>query len=758
MKEMLSIIVPVYKTESLLDECIHSIIDACNNIDYEIIVVSDASPYDTFGVIEKYMNKNTIRYIKHVENKGLFQARLTGFKAAKGEFITTIDSDDFLFGVRFDKYINNANDENIDIIRFKKYIGMSIASIPSDYKEWMDNQPEFTLTQHDEIWKWFTGDMRWALHGTLFKKELIHSIINIYNTDVKYINANEDLLFSTICFYLAKKFHFANDRGFYFYRQNKESMVRQPWDSLQKVQRVINGLQKANILLNKAQNILGMTDSEKEMLDKCNAINIPFLISKCLPFFVKNKDIFKKFINIYRRDYLGEELVKYNIEILSKALECIETNKTTPPKKICFVLDVLGVGGAQRCVTVLANELCKYNYDIRFLVRNNEIKDYTVNEVIKVDTIIDRNLLNFAKYIEGTDVDTYIFVDHWNYETLKELFLAKFYNKNVICMEHSSYFFPVFENRIKLYKERGYFYQFADVITCLNDVDEFIWRMCHSVNAVYIPNPCYLKPDVKVRSFEDREDSITIIGRICPIKGLYKLIELVNSLKNFDIKVNICGRFGSDEYRDEFYSSVEKDALKNVNIMNFVNNIDDVLRQTKVHVLLSEIEGSPMVIGESRAVGTPTLLVGKHYIDNSHNGCLHIDGGIEDFVREILSVIRDKDRWEVLSKDCFTNIDNWDADKIARRWNDLLINIGNNTQLGHSDRVNFDNLKNLMIDHKLRTDEAIEFINSKNHKQVCSAGDGVPIEKKRIIIEKKDNLFLKVFNGIKIRMLKIFKH
>ena len=96
MNPKLSIIIPVYNTELYLKECLDSIINQTLK-DFEIILVNDCSPDNSEAIILEYMSKDPrIKYIKHEKNLRQGGARNTGIKNAIGEWITFIDSDDYI--------------------------------------------------------------------------------------------------------------------------------------------------------------------------------------------------------------------------------------------------------------------------------------------------------------------------------------------------------------------------------------------------------------------------------------------------------------------------------------------------------------------------------------------------------------------------------------------------------------------------------------------------------------------------------------
>lgn len=92
----ISVIVPVYNVKSYLSACLDSILN--QNFDsYEIIVVDDGSTDGSGELAEQYASHHIDKIrVLHQENQGLGGARNTGIKAAKGEYVAFIDSDDWI--------------------------------------------------------------------------------------------------------------------------------------------------------------------------------------------------------------------------------------------------------------------------------------------------------------------------------------------------------------------------------------------------------------------------------------------------------------------------------------------------------------------------------------------------------------------------------------------------------------------------------------------------------------------------------------
>ncbi|MCL1675698.1 glycosyltransferase family 2 protein [Elizabethkingia meningoseptica] len=95
MIPLISIIVPVYKVEQFIHECVDSIIDQTYN-HLEIILVNDGSPDRCGEICEEYAKQDHRIVVIHKENGGLSSARNAGLDICKGEYIAFIDSDDVI--------------------------------------------------------------------------------------------------------------------------------------------------------------------------------------------------------------------------------------------------------------------------------------------------------------------------------------------------------------------------------------------------------------------------------------------------------------------------------------------------------------------------------------------------------------------------------------------------------------------------------------------------------------------------------------
>lgn len=92
---MISVVVPVYEVELYLRRCINSIMNQTYE-SFELILVDDGSTDGCPQICDEYADKYGNVYVIHKNNGGLSDARNVGTLAARGEYVTYIDSDDYV--------------------------------------------------------------------------------------------------------------------------------------------------------------------------------------------------------------------------------------------------------------------------------------------------------------------------------------------------------------------------------------------------------------------------------------------------------------------------------------------------------------------------------------------------------------------------------------------------------------------------------------------------------------------------------------
>ena len=216
MKDRIGVIVPVYKTEKYVAECIESIL-AQTYTNFRLILVNDGSP-DNAGIIcDEYATRDSRITVIHQENAGVTRARARGVEEAHDcEWITFVDSDDMLAATALYEFLAHTSPE-IDIVVNSTYYTENCScanispfyTIDSDYWKIDDFRRKMISTQ---------GGMPW---GRMYRK----SIITPFAFDIpKSIYYGEDAITNTrIAFNTEQKIAIIHT-PLYFYRQQNNGV------------------------------------------------------------------------------------------------------------------------------------------------------------------------------------------------------------------------------------------------------------------------------------------------------------------------------------------------------------------------------------------------------------------------------------------------------------------------------------------------------------------------------------------------------
>ena len=111
---LISVIIPIYKTEQYLRTCVDSIITQTHT-NLEIILVNDGSPDNSIQLCEEYFAKDERIKIVNRKNGGLSAARNSGLEVATGDFVAFIDSDDYVEPCMFEMLLKLMRQYDADI-------------------------------------------------------------------------------------------------------------------------------------------------------------------------------------------------------------------------------------------------------------------------------------------------------------------------------------------------------------------------------------------------------------------------------------------------------------------------------------------------------------------------------------------------------------------------------------------------------------------------------------------------------------------
>lgn len=148
MTPLVSIIVPIYKTERFLRKCVDSILSQTyTNI--EVILVDDGSPDNCGLICEEYAKCDARIKVIHKQNAGLSEARNTGIETANGKYILFVDSDDYLENQTVEMLIDGAQDNCLSVIGYKlDFVNSNIINTPEQAYGSFESLQSYLLSFH----------------------------------------------------------------------------------------------------------------------------------------------------------------------------------------------------------------------------------------------------------------------------------------------------------------------------------------------------------------------------------------------------------------------------------------------------------------------------------------------------------------------------------------------------------------------------------------------------------------------------------
>lgn len=298
--ELISVIVPVYNVESYVAKCIESI----QNQSYqhlEIILVDDGSTDDSGDICDQYAAYDDRIKVIHQENGGISAARNTGIEAANGDYITFVDSDDYIAPNMYEDMLHILKDNDLDILEytaFRDKDGTIIEGCNDGSLEIFNRHEALKMAMHDcfiAVWSQMykrsaIGDVRFPV-GRKFEDTAV-SYLFIANTNrVGHIN-----------------------RCYYYYRLNPNSITQTSFDPKSRWDFVIGYEERLQYAIH----------HHLPYVDDCNSLLMKAVLS-CLTAYYANPtgnqvyyDKCKHLIETYRSDISYKQLnSKYKLFLWS---------------------------------------------------------------------------------------------------------------------------------------------------------------------------------------------------------------------------------------------------------------------------------------------------------------------------------------------------------------------------------------------------------------------------------------------------------
>lgn len=219
---LVSIIIPVYNSEKTFDKCINSVLEQSYD-NLEIIVVNDGSTGNISEMIKNYIDPRII-YCVHEHNRGLFRARLTGFESATGEYICTLDSDDFISVDFVQVLLEEMLKGSADMIASNFVMDFD------DGRRMVDNLAMFhhaVYEKEDVIRTFFAQEGRnhyWhVVWNKLYHRKIWEKAYEYLSEIQDHIIMGEDILYSSIFYFYSRKLVTTDYTGHFYFQHTGAS-------------------------------------------------------------------------------------------------------------------------------------------------------------------------------------------------------------------------------------------------------------------------------------------------------------------------------------------------------------------------------------------------------------------------------------------------------------------------------------------------------------------------------------------------------
>ena len=243
--QKISVIIPVYNTEKYVERCVESVMRQTWH-DLEILLVNDGSEGEIETIAARYMEEDPrIRLLSHDRNMGLYRARLTGLRAASGDYIGFVDSDDHVSEDYYRTLLQKAEDTQAEIVigrtvreeEGRRFIyNLHEACLPKEVVEGEEIRDLF-FGQEFRCYAWHT------MWNKLYKRSLFDRCLPDLVDCREHIVMGEDILFSTVLMSRAGRLATVFEEA-YFYCANEEAATSGKGLTPERLQKILRDLSR----------------------------------------------------------------------------------------------------------------------------------------------------------------------------------------------------------------------------------------------------------------------------------------------------------------------------------------------------------------------------------------------------------------------------------------------------------------------------------------------------------------------------------
>lgn len=208
----ISVIIPVYNVEKYIEQCLDSIVNQTYQ-NLEIIIVNDGSNDNSLEIINRYSQNDRRIKIINLENKGVSFARNIGIKNSEGNYISFVDSDDYLNLNTYEKLVENLDGEDLIIFNYGRFENSTGEIIKEKYVS--DDE----MQELPEEKRYLYSKINHSCWNKLYKTEYLK------RNEFKFFEIlYEDVFFNLEVIYSTNNIKILNE-AFYKYRVNRKDSI-----------------------------------------------------------------------------------------------------------------------------------------------------------------------------------------------------------------------------------------------------------------------------------------------------------------------------------------------------------------------------------------------------------------------------------------------------------------------------------------------------------------------------------------------------
>lgn len=214
MSEKVSVIIPVYNVEKYLNRCVDSVINQTYK-NLEIILVDDGSPDNCSRLCDEYAEKDDRVNVIHKENGWLSSARNAGMDIMTGDYVTFIDSDDYVKENMIERMVELMKEHNADVVQ----VGYC-----SDENEFYNDKTDFSekiIEGNDNIKAFIDGIMYVMAWGKLYHSKTIADFRFLEN-----LRCVEDEEFGLRFYKNVNKTVLCDEKMYFYFQENQNSIMK----------------------------------------------------------------------------------------------------------------------------------------------------------------------------------------------------------------------------------------------------------------------------------------------------------------------------------------------------------------------------------------------------------------------------------------------------------------------------------------------------------------------------------------------------